>query len=396
MDRSACETEIQRVREGTANILQHLAECGTMTFVDDEYDAFAGELLHFLFGDMPLACFDVAHFLNGRDDKRVLRVDACQLRLEHIRVFRTLHIVGIIGDTTQIDPFLLESMDIIERVQRVTEPFKKANRKFHPEDTVIDCGYGVKVGGGNFQVMAGPCSVEGRNLIEIARAVKAAGATMLRGGAYKPRTSPYAYQGMGEKGLDLLMEASAELGMPVVTEVMDPRDVQTFLDHGVHVMQIGARNAQNFTLLKEVGKTQVPVLLKRGMSETIDELLMGAEYIMSEGNPNVMLCERGIRTFETRTRNTFDVNAIPVLHHLTHLPVIADPSHSTGYTRYVRPAAYAAVAAGADGLEVEVHDNPSQAWSDGAQALTPEQFDDAMRRIALIREAVCADLPEEE
>ena len=305
-------------------------------------------------------------------------------------------IVGIIGDTTQIDPFLLESMDIIERVQRVTEPFKKANRKFHPDDTVIDCGYGVKVGGGNFQVMAGPCSVEGKNLIEIARAVKASGATILRGGAYKPRTSPYAYQGMGEKGLDLLMEASAELGMPVVTEVMDPRDVQTFLDHGVHVMQIGARNAQNFTLLKEVGKTQVPVLLKRGMSETIDELLMGAEYIMSEGNPNVMLCERGIRTFETRTRNTFDVNAIPVLHHLTHLPVIADPSHSTGYTRYVRPAAYAAVAAGADGLEVEVHDNPSQAWSDGAQALTPAQFDDAMRRIALIREAVCADLPEEE
>ena len=305
-------------------------------------------------------------------------------------------IVGIIGDTTQIDPFLLESMDIIERVQRVTEPFKKANRKFHPEDTVIDCGYGVKVGGGNFQVMAGPCSVEGKNLIEIARAVKASGATILRGGAYKPRTSPYAYQGMGKRGLDLLMEAGAELEMPVVTEIMDPRDVQTFLDHGVQVMQIGARNAQNFTLLKEVGKTQVPVLLKRGMSETIDELLMGAEYIMSEGNPNVMLCERGIRTFETRTRNTFDVNAIPVLHHLTHLPVIGDPSHATGYTRYVRPAAYAACAAGADGREIEVHDNPSQAWSDGAQALTPAQFDDAMRRIALIREAVCADLSEEE
>ena len=186
-------------------------------------------------------------------------------------------IVGIIGDTTQIDPFLLESMDIIERVQRVTEPFKKANRKFHPEDTVVDCGYGVKVGGGNFQVMAGPCSVEGKNLLEIARAVKASGAAILRGGAYKPRTSPYAYQGMGERGLDLLMEAGAELEMPVVTEIMDPRDVQTFLDHGVQVMQIGARNAQNFTLLKEVGKTQVPVLLKRGMSETIDELLMGAE-----------------------------------------------------------------------------------------------------------------------
>ena len=314
----------------------------------------------------------------------------------HISKGDNTTIIGLVGDTTQVDPYLIEGMDIIERVQRVSEPFKRANRKFHPLDTVVDCGHGVKVGGGTFNVIAGPCSVEGDNLIRIAREVKAAGATMLRGGAYKPRTSPYAYQGMGERGLDLLMEAGAELGMPVVTEIMDPRDVQTFLDHGVQVMQIGARNAQNFTLLKEVGKTQVPVLLKRGMSETIDELLMGAEYIMSEGNPNVMLCERGIRTFETRTRNTFDVNAIPVLHHLTHLPVIGDPSHATGYTRYVRPAAYAACAAGADGLEIEVHDNPSQAWSDGAQALTPAQFDDAMRRIALIREAVCADLPDEE
>ena len=303
-------------------------------------------------------------------------------------------IVGIIGDTTQIDPFLLESMDIIERVQRVTEPFKKANRKFHPEDTVIDCGYGVTVGGGNFQVMAGPCSVEGKNLIEIARAVKASGATILRGGAYKPRTSPYAYQGMGKRGLDLLMEAGAELEMPVVTEIMDPRDVQTFLDHGVQVMQIGARNAQNFTLLKEVGKTQVPVLLKRGMSETIDELLMGAEYIMSEGNDNVILCERGIRTFETRTRNTFDLNAVPVLHHLSHLPVVADPSHATGYTRYVEPMALAATACGANGLEIEVHDEPSRAWSDGAQALTPDQFDDTMRRIRAIREVVCQETME--
>lgn len=303
-------------------------------------------------------------------------------------------IVGIIGDTTQIDPFLLESMDIIERVQRVSEPFKKANRKFHPEDTIVDCGHGVKIGGGNFQVIAGPCSVEGKNLFDIARAVKASGATMLRGGAYKPRTSPYSYQGMGEKGLDLLVEASAELDMPIVTEVMDPRDVQLFLDKGIDVMQIGARNAQNFPLLREVGKTQVPVLLKRGLSETIDELLMGAEYIMSEGNPNVILCERGIRTFETRTRNTFDVNAIPVLHHLSHLPVVGDPSHATGYTRYVRSAAYAATAAGADGLEIEVHDNPSEAWSDGAQALTPAQFDDAMRRIRLIREAVTAPVEE--
>ena len=304
-------------------------------------------------------------------------------------------IVGIIGDTTQIDPFLLESMDIIERVQRVSEPFKKANRKFHPEDSVIDCGHGVLIGGGHFQVMAGPCSVEGDNLIRIARRVKAAGATMLRGGAYKPRTSPYSYQGMGEKGLDLLLEASAELDMPVVTEVMDPRDVQLFVDKGVDVMQIGARNSQNFNLLTEVGKTTTPVLLKRGLSGTIDELLMAAEYIMSEGNENVILCERGIRTFETRTRNTFDVNAIPVIHHLSHLPIVGDPSHATGYTRYVRPAAYAATAAGADGLEIEVHDCPSEAWSDGAQALTPEMFEDAMRRIRLIREAVTADLSEE-
>lgn len=301
-------------------------------------------------------------------------------------------LVGIIGDTTRIDPFLLESMDIVERVQRVSEPFKLANRKFHPEDTVVDCGHGVLVGGGNFQVIAGPCSVEGDNLMGIARAVRAAGATMLRGGAFKPRTSPYTSQGMGERGLDLLMEAGAELDMPVVTEIMDPRDVGLFLDRGVDVLQVGARNAQNFPLLREVGKAGVPVLLKRGMSETIDEFVMSAEYVMSEGNGSVMLCERGIRTFETRTRNTFDVNAIPVLHHLTHLPVVGDPSHATGYTRYVRPAAYAAVAAGADALEIEVHDCPAKAWSDGAQALTPEQFADAMRRIALIREAVTADV----
>ena len=303
-------------------------------------------------------------------------------------------IIGIIGDTTRIDPFILESMDIVERVQRVSEPYKLANRKFHPEDTVVDCGHGVLVGGGHFQVIAGPCSVEGRSLLEIARAVRAAGATMLRGGAFKPRTSPYTSQGMGARGLDLLMEAGAELDMPVVTEVMDPRDVALFLEKGVDVLQVGARNAQNFPLLREVGCSGVPVLLKRGMSETIDELLMGAEYVMSEGNANVMLCERGIRTFETRTRNTFDVNAIPVLHHLTHLPVVGDPSHATGYTRYVRSAAYAAVAAGADALEIEVHDCPSQAWSDGAQALTPAQFSDAMRRVALIREAVTAPVEE--
>lgn len=305
-------------------------------------------------------------------------------------------IVGIIGDTTRIDPFLLESMDIIERVQRVSEPYKLANRKFHPEDTVVDCGHGVLIGGGNFQVIAGPCSVEGDRIKIVAKAVKESGATMLRGGAYKPRTSPYSYQGMGEEGLDILLETGAELDMPVVTEVMDPRDVEMFVEKGVDVMQIGCRNAQNYPLLKEVGRTKVPVLLKRGFSQTIDELLMSAEYIMSEGNPNVILCERGIRTFETRTRNTFDVNAIPVLHHLTHLPVVGDPSHSTGYTRYVQSAAYAAVAAGADGLEIEVHDCPSEAWSDGAQALTPSMFDETMKRVALVREAVTAPLDEVE
>lgn len=304
-------------------------------------------------------------------------------------------VIGLVGDTTKIDPFLLESMDVVQRVQRVSEPFKKANRKFHPADTVIDFGGGIKIGGGAFQVIAGPCSVEGDNLIKIARRCKAAGATMLRGGAYKPRTSPYAYQGMGERGLDLLLEAKAETGMPIVTEVMDVRDVELFVDRGIDVMQIGARNAQNFNLLKEVGKTSTPILLKRGIAGTIDELLMAAEYIMSEGNDNVMLCERGIRTFETRTRNTFDLNAVPALHHLTHLPVVADPSHATGYTRYVEPMALAACAAGADALEIEVHDNPAEAWSDGAQALTPDQFDRTMERIRAIR-SVVADMAREE
>lgn len=304
-------------------------------------------------------------------------------------------VIGLVGDTTKIDPFLLESMDVVQRVQRVSEPFKKANRKFHPADTVIDFGGGVKIGGGAFQVIAGPCSVEGDNLIKIARRCKEAGATMLRGGAYKPRTSPYAYQGMGERGLDLLLEAKAETGMPIVTEVMDVRDVELFVDRGIDVMQIGARNAQNFNLLKEVGKTSTPVLLKRGIAGTIDELLMAAEYIMSEGNDNVMLCERGIRTFETRTRNTFDLNAVPALHYLTHLPVVADPSHATGYTRYVEPMALAACAAGADALEIEVHDNPAEAWSDGAQALTPDQFDRTMERIRAIR-SVVADMAREE
>ena len=290
-------------------------------------------------------------------------------------------IIGLVGDTTKIDPFLLESMDVVERVQRVSEPFKRANRKFHPEDSVIDCGHGVKIGGDQFQVIAGPCSVEGENLIRIARRVKAAGATMLRGGAYKPRTSPYAYQGMGPAGLDLLCEASAELDMPIVTEIMDPRDVQVFLDKKIDVMQIGARNAQNFPLLKEVGKTQTPILLKRGMSGTIDELLMAAEYIMSEGNDNVILCERGIRTFETSMRNTLDLAGVVMLHKMTHLPVVVDPSHACGHAWMVPELAKAAVAAGADGLMIEVHNNPAKAKCDGAQSLTPDQFDELMQFI---------------
>ncbi len=297
-------------------------------------------------------------------------------------------VVGLIGDTTKIDPYLLESMEIVTRVTRVTESFKLANRKFHPKDTVIDCGHGVKLGGDHFNVIAGPCSVEGENLMKIAKRVKESGATMLRGGAWKPRTSPYSNQGMGEEGLKLLREAADECDMPIVTEIMDIRDIETFLKYDVEVMQVGARNMQNFSLLKELGKVKTPVLLKRGMAATIDELLMAAEYVMSGGNENVALCERGIRTFETRTRNTFDLSAIPVLKELTHLPVVADPSHATGYTRYVTPMSLAATAAGAHALEIEVHDNPSGAWSDGAQALTPDQFEDAMRRIDIIRQAV--------
>lgn len=297
-------------------------------------------------------------------------------------------ILGLIGDTSRIDEELLESMGIVESVTRVTEPFKLANRKFHPDDTVVHIAPGVDVGGGSFQVIAGPCSVEGEGLFAIAEAVKAAGATMLRGGAFKPRTSPYANQGMGEAGLDLLVEARERTGLPIVTEIMDPRQVGLFLDRGIDVFQVGARNSQNFDLLKEVGKCGRPVLLKRGVAGTIDELLMSAEYVMSEGNPNVILCERGIRTFERRTRNTFDLNAVPVLHHLTHLPVVADPSHSTGYSRYVGPMALAATACGADGLEVEVHDCPEKAWSDGPQALLPEQFAALMPKVRAVREAV--------
>lgn len=299
-------------------------------------------------------------------------------------------IIGLVGDTTRIDPYLLESNSMVEAVRRVSEPFKKANRKFHPDDTVIEVG-GVKIGGkGNFVVMAGPCSVESEEqCMIIAEQVKKHGAAIFRGGAFKPRTSPYSFQGLGKEGLDILSKVKREFDMPIITEIMDARDIDLFDD--VDILQVGARNMQNFSLLKELGRYGKPVLLKRGMSATIDELLMSAEYIMSEGNDQVMLCERGIRTFETRTRNTFDVSAIPVLRELTHLPIIADPSHATGYTRFVTPVACAATAAQADGLEVEVHHDPAHAASDGAQALLPGQFEDMMRRVGIIRSAVTAE-----
>lgn len=299
-------------------------------------------------------------------------------------------IIGLVGDTTRIDPYLLESNSMVEAVRRVSEPFKKANRKFHPDDTVIEVG-GVKIGGkGNFSVMAGPCSVESEEqCMIIAEQVKKHGAAIFRGGAFKPRTSPYSFQGLGKEGLGILSKVKREFDMPIITEIMDARDLDLFDD--VDILQVGARNMQNFSLLKELGRYGKPVLLKRGMSATIDELLMSAEYIMSEGNDQVMLCERGIRTFETRTRNTFDVSAIPVLRELTHLPIIADPSHATGYTRFVTPVACAATAAQADGLEVEVHHDPAHAASDGAQALLPEQFEDMMRRVGIIRSAVTAE-----
>ena len=292
-------------------------------------------------------------------------------------------VLGLIGDTTQVDIEMLQGLDIIESVTRVSEPFKKANRKFHPEDTVVDCG-GVKIGGGNFAVMAGPCSVESKEqIIETAKRVQDAGATLLRGGAFKPRTSPYDFQGLKEKGIDLLLEAKAATCLPIVTEIMNPDHLPLFKD--IDVIQVGARNMQNFELLKELGKTDKPILLKRGLCATLKELLMSAEYIMSEGNPNVILCERGIRTYETFTRNTFDLSAVPILHELSHLPVVADPSHATGKRSLIRPMAMAATAAGADGLEIEVHPDPSKALSDGAQSLTPDMFVDVMAQVTKVR-----------
>ncbi|MBO7237144.1 MAG: 3-deoxy-7-phosphoheptulonate synthase [Kiritimatiellae bacterium] len=293
-------------------------------------------------------------------------------------------IIGCVGDIAHIDPGLIEALDIVESVQRIQEPYKAANRKFHPEDSVIDCS-GVKIGGGAFSVIAGPCSVESEEqIVSCAKAVKEAGATMLRGGAFKPRTSPYAFQGLGEEGITLLNIAKKETGLPIVTELMDFKDIECFND--VDVIQIGARNMQNFNLLKEVGAyTKKPILLKRGMSATIQELLMSAEYIIASGNPNVILCERGIRTFETALRNTLDLGVVTLLHRLSHLPVVIDPSHATGHSWMVDSMAVAATAIGADGLIIEVHNDPPRAKCDGAQSQTPAMFIETMKKVSSVR-----------
>jgi 3-deoxy-7-phosphoheptulonate synthase len=283
-------------------------------------------------------------------------------------------VLGLIGDTSAIDIDYIAAQEFVESVKRVQEPYKKANRKFHPDNTVITLPNGQTIGGGGLAVMAGPCSVEGEEQIcEIAERVKAAGAQFLRGGAFKPRTSPYAFQGLRAEGLELLTKAKQKTGLPIVTEIMRISQLELFDD--VDIIQVGARNMQNFELLKELGKINKPILLKRGLSSTIEELLMSAEYIMAGGNEQVILCERGIRTYETFTRNTLDISAIPILKKLSHLPVIVDPSHASGISWLVEPLALASVAAGADGLIIEVHNDPSHALSDGAQSLTPDQFD---------------------
>ena len=297
----------------------------------------------------------------------------------HISQGREVTILGLIGDTSRVDMELLKSLEMVETVKRVSEPYKQANRKFHPNDTIIQAG-SARIGGGYFSLIAGPCSVESEEqIIEVAQAVKASGATILRGGAFKPRTSPYSFQGLGATGLEYLKVARQETGLPIVTELMDVTQLPLFKD--VDVIQIGARNMQNFDLLKAVGHQDKPVMIKRGMSATYEEWLMSAEYVMASGNDNVILCERGIRTFESYTRNTLDIAAIPVLRQLTHLPIIIDPSHATGKYWLVEPLARAAVAAGTDGLQIEVHNDPAHALCDGPQSLKPEIFDPLAKKL---------------
>ncbi len=304
----------------------------------------------------------------------------------HISEGAEVTVLGLIGDTTRVDMELLKSLDMVETVKRVSEPFKQANRKFHPKDTIIEVG-DARIGGGYFAMIAGPCSVESEEqIISVAQAVKESGASILRGGAFKPRTSPYAFQGMKGEGIALLVKAKQATGLPIITELMNISTLDLFAD--VDIIQVGARNMQNFDLLKELGKTDKPILLKRGLANTLQELLMSAEYIMSEGNEKVILCERGIRTFETTTRNTLDLSAVSVLHNLTHLPVVVDPSHATGRADLVPPMACAAAAAGSDGIMIEVHNDPAHALCDGAQSLTPAQFDQVSRKVRRIREVI--------
>lgn len=289
-------------------------------------------------------------------------------------------ILGLIGDTSALDTEPIQEHEAVKKVMRVQEPYKKVNRAFHPEDTVV-LGKGYSIGNGQLAVIAGPCSVESEaQIVSVAKQVKAAGANFLRGGAFKPRTNPYRFQGLGKKGLEYLQTAKKETGLPIVTEIISIGDIEMFLDM-VDVIQVGARNMQNFALLKELGKTSKPVLIKRGLSATIEEWLMSAEYVVSGGNPNVILCERGIRTFETATRNTLDISAVPVVKRQSHLPVIVDPSHATGLWWAVEPLAVAAVCAGADGVMIEVHDNPTQAFSDGKQSLLPDKFSALMGKL---------------
>ena len=304
----------------------------------------------------------------------------------HISKGETSTVLGLIGDTSKVDMELIDSLDIVESVKRVSETFKCCNRKFHPDDAVIEIG-DVKIGGGNFAMIAGPCSVESEEqVVNIAKAVKAAGANMLRGGAFKPRTSPYDFQGLKEKGIEYLKSARKETGLPIVTEIMSIADLPLFED--VDVLQVGARNMQNFDLLKELGTTGKPILLKRGLANTLKELLMSAEYIMASGNENVILCERGIRTFSDYLRNTLDLSAVPMLHELSHLPVVVDPSHATGIARMVKPMAMAGAACGCDGLIIEVHNDPAHALCDGAQSLRPEEYAEVCKKVNAIRECI--------
>ena len=302
-------------------------------------------------------------------------------------VGENITILGLVGDTTKIDASLINALEIVEAVKRIQEPYKEANRRFHPEDTVITLENGTKIGGNNFTVIAGPCSVESKEqIIEVAKAVKKSGATILRGGAFKPRTSPYAFQGMGAEGIELLLAAKKETGLPIVTEIMESSQLELCDD--VDIIQVGARNMQNFELLKRLGKIDKPILLKRGLSATYQELIMSAEYIMAGGNRNVILCERGIRTFERMTRNTLDISAVPILKEETHLPVIIDPSHAAGMSRMVEPLSLATTAAGAHGMIIEVHNDPEHALCDGPQSLKPETFDNVAKKIFKLHDAL--------